>query len=73
MLNVIDQLTDDRSAAFEEALRLWQAQKIQDQLKNYYQQRSQAAINEEVEWARDTQDSAIASWDEFPWEDKASS
>ena len=69
LLNVIDQLTDDRSAAFEEALRLWQARKIQDQLKKYYQQRSQAAIDEEVKWARDTQDGAITNWDsEFPWE-----
>jgi metal-responsive CopG/Arc/MetJ family transcriptional regulator len=74
LLSVVDQLTDNRSAAFEEALRLWRAQKLQDQLKTFYQQRSQSAADEEIEWVRDTQDGAIAHWNsEFPWEDEASS
>jgi Post-segregation antitoxin CcdA len=74
LLSIVDQLTDNRSAAFEEALRLWRTQKLQDQLKTFYQQRSQSADDEEVEWVRDTQDGAITHWDnEFPWEDEASS
>lgn len=51
LLEVIDQFADNRSAAIEEALRLWRIQKIEDQLRHYYQHRSQGAIEEEEEWA----------------------
>lgn len=74
LLSTVDQLTDNRSAAFEEALRLWHAQKLQAQLERFYQQRSQAAVDEELAWVRATQDSAVAYWDkEFPQEDEAAS
>ena len=33
LLAEIDKLTENRSAAFEEALRLWYAKKIEDQLR----------------------------------------
>jgi metal-responsive CopG/Arc/MetJ family transcriptional regulator len=71
LLTIVDQLTDNRSAAFEEALHLWRAQKIQSQLQKFYQARSQAVANEEEVWVADTQDAAIAHWDdEFPWDDQ---
>jgi len=47
LLAEIDKLTDNRSAAFEEALRLWRAQKIEEQLRQFYQNRSQADMEEE--------------------------
>ena len=52
LLAEIDKLTENRSAAFEEALRLWRAKKIEDQLRQFYQNRSQANIQEEEEWAQ---------------------
>jgi len=51
LLAEIDKLTENRSAAFEEALRLWRAKKIEEQLRQFYQTRSQADIEEEQEWA----------------------
>lgn len=51
LLAEIDKLTENRSAAFEEALRLWRAKKIEEQLRQFYQNRSQADIEEEQEWA----------------------
>ncbi len=68
LLVEIDKLTDNHSAAFEEALRLWRAKKIEEQLRQFYQNRSQADIEEEQEWAEVTQDEAISAWDEFPWD-----
>lgn len=69
LLDTIDQLTENRSAAFEEALYLWRTQKIQEQLKQFYQQRSPADIADEAAWVADTQDAAIDHWNaEFPWE-----
>jgi len=51
LLEAIDQFADNRSAAIEEALRLWRIQKIENQLRQYYQHRSQADIQEEARWA----------------------
>jgi len=51
LLDAIDQLSDNRSAAIEEALRLWRIQKINAQLRQYYQTQSQADLDEEEEWA----------------------
>lgn len=51
LLDAVDQFADNRSAAIEEALRLWRIQKIDDQLRQYYQCRSQADIQEEEQWA----------------------
>ncbi|MUG92323.1 hypothetical protein F7734_07570 [Scytonema sp. UIC 10036] len=64
LLDEVDKLTDNRSAAFEEALRLWYAKQIEDKLRRFYQSRTQADIEFEEEWTTDTQDGAIASWDE---------
>jgi len=51
LLDAIDQFSDNRSAAIEEALRLWRVQKIQEQLRQYYQSRRQADVEEEEQWA----------------------
>lgn len=51
LLEAIDQFSDNRSAVIEEALRLWRVQKIEDQLRRYYQTRSQADIEAEEQWA----------------------
>jgi len=51
LLEAIDQFADNRSAAIEEALRLWRIQQIENQLRQYYQHRSQADIQEEERWA----------------------
>jgi len=51
LLEAIDQFSDNRSAVIEEALRLWRVQKIEDQLRRYYQNRSQADIETEEQWA----------------------
>lgn len=56
LLAEIDKLTENRSAAFEEALRLWRAKKIEEQLRQFYQNRSQADIQEEEEWAQFAQE-----------------
>ena len=45
-------MTENRSAAVEEGLRLWRKQQIEEQLKNLYQNRSQADIRSEKEWAQ---------------------
>jgi len=63
LLETVDQLTDNRSSAFEEALRLWHAQKCQAKLRNFYQQQAQLDVNDAAEWVRETQDGAIAHWE----------
>ena len=44
----------------EEGLRLWRQQQIESQLRNFYQNRSQADVEFEKEWTEETQRSAIA-------------
>lgn len=56
LLSEIDKLTDNRAAALEEGLRLWYAKQIEDKLRTFYQNRSQADIEFEEEWARFTQE-----------------
>ncbi|NEP16554.1 MAG: type II toxin-antitoxin system CcdA family antitoxin [Leptolyngbya sp. SIO4C1] len=51
LLQEIDRLTDNRSAAFEEALRLWRAQRIEAELRTYYQSCSQPNAEFENNWA----------------------
>jgi metal-responsive CopG/Arc/MetJ family transcriptional regulator len=51
LLNEIDKLTANRSAAFEEGIRLWYARQIEEQLRKFYQSRSHADIDFEEEWA----------------------
>ncbi|MEO1670941.1 MAG: ribbon-helix-helix domain-containing protein [Cyanobacteria bacterium J06631_2] len=51
LLEEVDQMTKNRSAAVEEGLRLWRKQQIEEQLRNFYQNRSQADIESEKEWA----------------------
>ena len=67
LLEKVDRMTKNRSAAVEQGLRLWRKQQIEDQLRNFYQNRSQADIEFEKEWTESTQEQAIAAWDEFPW------
>lgn len=55
LLAEIDQMTNNRSAAVEEGLRLWRKQQIEEQLRNFYQNRSQADIEFEKEWAQFSQ------------------
>ncbi|MBE9168133.1 hypothetical protein IQ238_11605 [Pleurocapsales cyanobacterium LEGE 06147] len=67
LLEEVDRLTKNRSAAVEEGLRLWRKQQIESQLRNFYQNRSQIDVEFEKEWTEETQEQAIAAWDEFPW------
>jgi metal-responsive CopG/Arc/MetJ family transcriptional regulator len=67
LLEEVDRMTKNRSAAVEEGLRLWRKQQIEEQLRNFYQNRSQADIEFEEKWAKETQEKAIATWEEFPW------
>ena len=69
LLEEVDRMTKNRSAAVEEGLRLWRKQQIEEQLRNFYQNRSQADVEFEKEWVEETQEQAISAWDEFPWEE----
>ena len=68
LLEEIDRLTNNRSAAVEEGLRLWHKQQIEEQLRNFYQNRSQADLEFEQEWTQETQDNALSAWEESPIE-----
>ena len=52
LLEEVDQMTKNRSAAVEEGLRLWRKQQIEEQLRNFYQNRSQKDIESEREWTQ---------------------
>ncbi|NEQ69377.1 MAG: type II toxin-antitoxin system CcdA family antitoxin [Symploca sp. SIO2D2] len=56
LLQEIDQLTTNRSAAVEQGLRLWRQQRIEAQLRKFYQNRSQSDIKLEEEWAQFSQE-----------------
>jgi metal-responsive CopG/Arc/MetJ family transcriptional regulator len=56
LLQEIDQLTNNRSNAVEEGLRLWRRQQIEAQLRSFYQQRSQEDQEFEREWAEFSQE-----------------
>ena len=55
LLEEVDRMTKNRSAAVEEGLRLWRKQQIEEQLRNFYQNRSQTDIEFEQEWAQFSQ------------------
>lgn len=60
----IDNLSNNRSAAVEEALFLWRKQQFESKLREFYLNRSQEVIADEDEWCHMTQDNAIANWQE---------
>jgi metal-responsive CopG/Arc/MetJ family transcriptional regulator len=51
LLEEVDKLTNNRSAAFEEGIRLWYAKQIEEQLRKSYESRTQADVDFEEEWA----------------------
>ncbi|MBD2109056.1 ribbon-helix-helix domain-containing protein [Nodosilinea sp. FACHB-13] len=51
LLEAIDQVSNNRSAVIEEALRFWHVQKINEKLKQYYQTQSQSDLDHEGQWA----------------------
>ncbi|PSN19145.1 hypothetical protein C7271_08785 [filamentous cyanobacterium CCP5] len=64
LLDAIDQWSDNRFAVIEEALRLWQTQRMQAQLRQFYQNCPQSDIQDELTWTEETQDGALQQWDE---------
>ena len=56
LLDEIDKLTDNRSAVLEEGLRLWYAKQVEEKLRQFYQNRSQADVEDEEEWAQFAQE-----------------
>ena len=69
LLQEIDKLTKNRSAAVEAGLKLWRKQQIEEQLRHFYQNRSVADESWEKEWTEATQEQAISGWDEFSWDE----
>jgi hypothetical protein len=63
LLSAVDRLSQNRSAAIEEALHLWHRQQIEAQLQRFYTNRNSHSLQEEEQWAQVTQDNAIASWE----------
>ncbi len=64
LLHEVDKLTKNRSAAVEAGLKLWRKQQIEEQLRDFYQNCSQAGESFEQEWIEATQEQAISAWDE---------
>ena len=58
----IDQLTDNWTEALEQALRLWYAKQIEDQLRKFYQNRSQEDIEDEKEWFNFVEEQIEEAW-----------
>ncbi len=56
LLQEIDQLTTNRSAAVEQGLRLWRKQQIEAQLRKFYKNLCQSDIKREEEWAQFSQE-----------------
>ncbi len=63
LLKAVDQLSENRSAAIEEALHLWHRQQIEAQLQRFYTNRNSPSLQEEEQWVQATQDKAIDSWE----------
>jgi hypothetical protein len=63
LLKAVDQLSENRSAAIEEALHLWHRQQIEAQLQRFYTNRNSPSLQEEEQWTQATQEGAIASWE----------
>jgi hypothetical protein len=51
LLEEVDKLTNNRSAAFEEGIRLWYAKQIEELLRKSYQSRTRVDVAFEGEWA----------------------
>ncbi|AFZ50794.1 hypothetical protein [Dactylococcopsis salina] len=64
LLQEVDRFSNNRSAAVEEALHLWRKQQIENQLRSFYQNRSQSDIEEEYLWADQTQEAAMMCWED---------
>ncbi len=64
LLQEVDKLTKNRSAAVEEGLKLWRKQQIEEKLRHFYQNRSQTDKSFEQEWTEATQEQAISAWSE---------
>jgi metal-responsive CopG/Arc/MetJ family transcriptional regulator len=64
LLQEVDRFSNNRSAVVEEALRLWRKQQIENQLRSFYQNRSQSNIEEESLWADQTQEAAMICWED---------
>ncbi|CBN53667.1 MULTISPECIES: hypothetical protein [Kamptonema] len=62
IIDKIDSLTDDREGAIAQALRLWYAKQIEDQLRKFYQNRTQADIEDEQEWFDFVEDQIEETW-----------
>jgi hypothetical protein len=58
----IDNFTNNRSAAVEEALFLWRQQQLESKLREFYLSRSRNVVADEDNWSEATQDQAIANW-----------
>jgi metal-responsive CopG/Arc/MetJ family transcriptional regulator len=52
LLQQIDRITDNRSAAVEEGLRLWLRQQIENQLRQSYLNQIASSSKEEREWTQ---------------------
>jgi post-segregation antitoxin (ccd killing protein) len=50
LLQDIDQLTENRSAAVEEGLRLWHRQQIENQLRTFYQTQKSTDRQFDQDW-----------------------
>ncbi|MGF1577481.1 MAG: ribbon-helix-helix domain-containing protein [Cyanophyceae cyanobacterium] len=66
LIDAIDQVSDNRSAVIEAALRLWRATQIETQMAQFYQNRPADDSQAEVEWAQETQEQAMQTWAEDP-------
>ncbi|MEM8831964.1 MAG: hypothetical protein AAGE96_21805 [Cyanobacteria bacterium P01_G01_bin.19] len=64
LLQEIDKLTKNRSAAVEEGLKLWRKHQVESQLLEFYQNCSESDESFEQEWTDDTQEQAISAWSE---------
>lgn len=64
LLQEVDKLTNNRSAAVEAGLKLWRKQQIEGQLRHFYQNRSETDESFEQEWTEATQEQAISAWSE---------
>lgn len=60
----IDNFTNNRSAAVEEALFLWRQQQFESKLREFYLSRSRDVVTDDDHWTDATQDQAIANWTE---------
>jgi hypothetical protein len=56
LLKNIDLLTENRSTAVEEGLRLWYQRYLEDQLRVFYQKQSQQGQKFDQDWADFAQD-----------------